>query len=124
MVAKFKKKDVFLRILTGSVAGICNGLLGGGGGMIVVPMLTYVLKKENHVSHATAILIILPMSIISGVLYLILGSFDFETGLPTTLGVIVGGVVGAFLLKKISSKGLTILFSVVMMTAGVKMLFF
>ena len=124
MANSVRKNDVVLRIITGSVAGICNGLLGGGGGMIVVPMLTYVLKKENHVSHATAILIILPMSIISGVMYLIFGSFEFSSGLPTTLGVIVGGVIGAFLLKKISSKGLTILFSVVMMTAGVKMLFF
>ena len=92
--------------------------------MIVVPMLSFALKKEQHVSHATAILVILPMSIISGILYLTFGNFELSSGLPSGLGVVIGGIIGALLLKKISSRGLTVLFSVVMIAAGGKMLFF
>ena len=121
---KTKKNQNFLKILTGSVAGIANGLFGGGGGMIVVPMLNYLLKYENKQSHATALLIILPLSIVSGLFYAIFGNFNVNSGLPTAVGVVIGGAIGAFLLKKLSSRIIVVIFSVAMAIAGIKMLVF
>ena len=123
-VNKKVKNSVFISIITGAVAGLINGLFGGGGGMVVVPMLTKLLKYKSKNSHATAILIILPLSIISGILYLTFGSFDFGVGFPVIIGIIVGGVLGAILLSKLSSKWVMIIFSIVMAVAGGKMLFF
>ncbi len=111
-------------VLTGVFAGLVNGVFGGGGGMIVVPMLVYLLKKEPKVAHATAILLILPMSITSGLFYAAFGSFRAEAGIPVTIGVVAGGILGALLLGKMSSKFIVALFSAVMAAAGVKMLFF
>lgn len=111
-------------VLTGVFAGLVNGVFGGGGGMIVVPMLVYLLKKEPKVAHATAILLILPMSITSGLFYAAFGSFRAEAGVPVTIGVVAGGILGALLLGKMSSKFIVALFSAVMAAAGVKMLFF
>lgn len=111
-------------ILTGGLAGIFNGLFGGGGGMIVVPMLVFLLKKEPKVSHATAILIILPLSILSGIFYVSFGAFELNIGIPTTIGVITGGVLGALLLSKLSSKKITLIFTLVMAFAGLKLLAF
>lgn len=119
-----KKPKFFYYILTGVLAGFINGLFGGGGGMIVVPMLVLLLKKYPKIAHATAILIILPLSLVSGIFYAIFGSFDLAQGVPTSVGVIIGGVLGALLLSKLSSKWITIIFSVAMAVAGVKMLFF
>ena len=110
--------------LSGAVAGLINGLFGGGGGMIIVPALTMLLKREEKKAHATAILIILPLSILSGLFYASFGSFDLRVGVPVLIGVTVGGGLGALILSKISSKWLTIIFTLVMMGAGVKMLFF
>lgn len=121
---KVKKNQNLMRILTGSVAGIANGLFGGGGGMIVVPMLNFLLKYENKHSHATALLIILPLSIVSGLLYTIFGNFNINSGVPTVIGVVLGGIIGALLLKNLSSKVIVIIFSVVMAIAGIKMLVF
>jgi uncharacterized membrane protein YfcA len=118
------KKTVVYSILTGALAGLANGVFGGGGGMIVVPMLTHLLKYENKVAHATAILIILPLSIVSGIAYCVFGNFDLNDGLPVCIGVFIGGIAGAILLSKLSSKVVTIIFSVLMAIAGVKMLFF
>ena len=120
---KDKKMNLFA-IITGLIAGLVNGVFGGGGGMIVVPMLTNLLKCKQKLAHATAILIILPLSIVSGLFYAAFGDFNLRVGLPTGLGVIVGGIVGALLLKKLSSKIVVVLFSVLMAAAGVKMLFF
>ncbi len=118
------KKERILSVMAGSLAGVINGLFGGGGGMIVVPFLTLLLNRNSQRAHATAILIILPLSIISALFYASFGSFDVGIGLPVLVGVVCGGVLGAFLLKKLSSKWVTGIFSIVMLAAGVKMLFF
>lgn len=111
-------------ILTGSFAGLINGLFGGGGGMIVVPMLTWLLKRESRRAHATALLIILPLSLISGLFYAIFGNLQLNVVLPVTIGVVGGGIIGAFLLSKLSSKWIIIIFAIMMAVAGGKMLFF
>lgn len=92
--------------------------------MIAVPLLKGVLKKPTKKAHATAILIILPLSVISGIIYASFGSFDLSIGLPTTFGVLVGGIVGAFALSSLSSDTVTLIFNVAMAAAGAKMLFF
>ena len=117
-------KEKVIQIVFGAIAGVINGLFGGGGGMIIVPTLCLLLKRDPQKAHATAILIILPLSIISGLFYASFGSFNLSVGIPVGLGVVIGGILGAFLLSKLSSKWLVTIFSIVMMGAGVKMLFF
>ena len=121
---KQSKHKVLFEVITGISAGLINGMFGGGGGMVVVPMLVDLLKKEPRIAHATAIMIILPMSVISGLFYASFGSFELKIGIPVSVGVVVGGIVGALLLGKLSSKWIIAAFSAVMAAAGVKMLFF
>ncbi len=118
------KNKKWIALVAGCITGLVNGLFGGGGGMIVVPFLTGLLDCAPKKAHATEILIILPISIISGLFYLAFGSFNVGMGLPVGLGIVVGGGIGALLLSKLSSKWVTIIFSVVMAIAGVKMLLF
>ncbi|MBR2614462.1 MAG: sulfite exporter TauE/SafE family protein [Clostridia bacterium] len=123
-IKKGSKLEKIVMILAGIITGFINGIFGGGGGMIIVPILTFLLSKKNKIAHATAILIILPMTIVSAIFYLVFGSFKWDIGLPVGIGVIVGGVIGAFLLKKLSANWVNILFIIVMLFAGGKMLFF
>ena len=118
------QKDKAFSLIPGAFAGCINGLFGGGGGMIVVPMLNYLLQRSEKKAHATAILIILPMSILSGILYACSGSFKLGVGIPATIGVTIGGIAGALLLKRLSSHWVSIIFSVIMAIAGLKLLFF
>lgn len=118
------KKEKIFAVITGVFAGVVNGLFGGGGGMIIVPLLIKLLKFEERYAHATAILLILPLSLISGLIYASFGSTTFSVLIPAGLGVVGGGVLGALFLKKLSSKWITGIFSVVMLVAGVKMIFF
>ena len=118
------KGRFWVKICVGAAAGLISGLFGGGGGMVVVPCLKYLLKYETGSAHATAIAVILPLSVLSGIFYTAFGSFVWGTAVLVTFGVTAGGVVGAILLKKLDSKPITLIFSVVMAAAGVKMLFF
>lgn len=119
-----KRLKIAQCIFTGVVAGFLNGLFGGGGGMVVVPMLTFMLKREQKKAHATAILIILPMSIVSGLLYASGKTLEPSVALPVSVGVTAGGILGALALKKLSSKWVGIIFSIAMAAAGLKMLIF
>jgi len=117
-------KDKLTLTLTGILAGVANGFFGGGGGMLVVPLMIFLLKREPKRAHATALLVILPLTIISGLIYAVYGNFHFGVGLPAGLGVIAGGVIGALLLKRINNAWLTKIFAVIILAAGVRLLFF
>lgn len=118
-----RKNDKLPLVAAGLFTGLACGLLGGGGGMIVVPFYSRILKKEVRVSHATAILVILPVTVVSGLMYAAFGAFDPVPGIPAAIGVVVGGALGALLLKKMPPARVMRLFGLVMLAAGVKMLF-
>ena len=115
-----RKNRPLLSAIFGVAVGAANGLFGGGGGMIAVPALT-LLGVPSKKAHATAIAIILPLSLISGAVYLAKGAADPSVILPSCAGVFVGGIVGALLLKKINSRGLSLLFYALMIAAGLKL---
>ncbi len=115
----------FLRVLfyvfVALAVGFVNGFFGGGGGMLLVPLLIYAFSLPEQKAHATAIPIILPISIASGLTYIFKGVFSLGTFIPVTLGVVAGGVVGALLLKKLPPFITSVVFSLLMIVAGVRM---
>lgn len=117
------KKVVIIGLIGGLIVGFLNGFFGGGGGMIVVPLLMFLLHLEEKKAHATAIFVILPLCVISSLVYILQGSINWAQLGFCTIGFVIGGVVGALILKKINNKVLRIIFSVIMVGAGIKMLF-
>lgn len=118
MVKKNNFKQIIILALCGAVIGIVNGFFGGGGGMICVPVLKYILNLEEKQAHATAIFIMLPISIASAIIYITTGNFMLFDTLYTAIGVIIGGVLGAIVLKKSSNKAIDIIFASIMLIAG------
>ena len=92
--------------------------------MIVVPLLCSVMKLEEKKAHATAVAVILPVSIVSAVVYLMKVPYDIPSGLFVTLGVVSGGVIGSYLLKVAPTGVVSIVFSLMMLVGGVKLAFF
>ncbi len=110
-------------IATGSAVGLINGFMGGGGGIFVVIALTLIVGMHQKYAHATAILIILPVSIVSATVYIIGGNVNWLMTLFATIGVVTGGIVGAFALKKLDDKWLKLVFAFILLLAGVRMFF-
>ena len=73
---KMKLKKI-LSIILGLACGLINGFLGSGGGIIAVQSMEK-LGKDSKKSHATALLVILPLSIISAFVYYRNGSIVFD----------------------------------------------
>ncbi len=107
--------------LFGILIGFVNSLLGAGGGMIAVPLLNN-LGLDEKASHASAVAVILPLTIISAVIYLIkdyVNLADAVWFLPTG---VLGAFIGSFLLKKISPLILKKIFAIFMLYAGIRLL--
>jgi len=109
-------------LLIGIFTGFANGLFGSGGGTIAVPMLQSVGLDEKG-AHATAILLILPVSLFSFAFYAWKGLYDFSVLIPTALGVTAGGTLGARLLGRLPVKTVNIIFAFLQAAAGLFMFF-
>ena len=110
------------KVFVGLAVGVANSLFGGGGGMLAVPLLQ-TTGYDNKRAHATAILIILPVSLFSFLLYFTRGLYDFSVLVPTALGVTLGGALGAKLLGKLPVKTVNFLFALLQLTAGAFLFF-
>ena len=108
----------------GLFIGFINGFFGSGGGMLCVPLLEKALKEETKRAHATAILVILPISIASAVMYLLGGYWDTGVVLTASLGVVLGGIGGALLLKILPSEIVGLIFALMMVGVGIKLVAF
>ena len=109
------------RLACGTAVGLANSLFGGGGGMIAVPLLQKTGLEEKR-AHATAILLILPVSLLSFILYVWQGLYDASVLIPTALGVTAGGFLGAKLLGRMPVKTVNLVFAALQAAAGVFLL--
>ena len=119
-----KKKVNFVKQATaGALTGAVNGIFGGGGGMVAVPLLSKMLGYEDKESHATAIFVIAPVCAASAIIYIINGYAHLDIIIPAAIGTVAGGFVGAYSLSKFSSAAVNYIFIAIMFAAGIRMLF-
>jgi len=116
-----KKKPALPLALGGLAAGLINGLLGSGGGMIAVPVLEHAGVNESN-AHATSVAIMLPLSAVSALFYLRGGSVTFADALPYIPGGIIGALLGVLLLRRVRPSLLRRLFGVVAVYSGLRIL--
>lgn len=119
--AKLIKRYVKYAV-TGLVTGAANGLFGSGGGTIAVPAMVLLLGADDHKAHATAISIILPLTVVSSIFYISNNYVDWDLTIKVVLGGLAGGYIGARLLQVCSSKLLRRIFAVFMIVAGIRMI--
>ncbi len=119
-----KKIKTWQIILFGALIGVINGFFGGGGGMIVVPLLNKMFGMEQKKAQATALFVILPISLVSTIVYMCHNSIAFASGWPVILGIVGGGVIGAKLLNKLNNKVVKYIFIIFMLLGGIGILIF
>lgn len=121
-IQKKKRPNFFVGLITGAIIGFINGFWGGGGGMVCVPLLSTVMGLPEKKAHATTLLVMLPLSIASLFVYIYGGNMLWWEGIKIGVGFVVGGYVGALLLKKISNLWLSLIFSIIIIAGGLKLI--
>lgn len=108
------------KLLIGIFSGLICGMFSAGGGLILVPAFTHILKIEERKARATAAFSILPMVIASSIIYLKNDLINWKIAIYCGVGGIIGGAIGAFLLRKLPVKILKITFIVFLIYTAVK----
>lgn len=116
------KKKIYKLIACGCAVGTANSVFGGGGGMLAVPLLEKTGFPRRR--RTPPPLVILPVSLLTFILYAVRGIYDFSVLIPTALGVTVGGFLGAKLLGKLPRKTVGIVFGILQIVAGAWLFFF
>jgi len=78
-------------IAAGGCAGLINGLFGGGGGMVLVPLLCVLTDLEDREVFSASIAIILPICLVSLTATILNGSVPWAASLPYLAGSGLGG---------------------------------
>ena len=108
--------------IAGGAAGLANGLFGGGGGMVFLPILSRWGGLEQRKLYATCVGVIFPKCHVSAAVYLFRGGVSLGAALPYLAGGLIGGYLGGKLYGKVPTKALKWLFAAFLFYAGVKYL--
>ena len=87
--------------VSGALAGAVNGVFGGGGGMVLAPLLGSWCRVEEKRALANCVATILPCCVLSGGVYLLRTGLDWGMALPYLLGGLAGGFLGGKLFTKV-----------------------
>ena len=79
----------------GAAAGMLAGLLGVGGGVLLVPAYTALLRMPPKRAVATSLVAVAIFSVPAMITHTLLGHIDWAFALPLVVGVVPGAQVGA-----------------------------
>ena len=116
--------------ISAAVAGFMAGLLGVGGGIIMVPALYYAftvldfdIVTRMHLSVGTSLAIIVPTSIISTKTHMEHGAVDFEMVKSFGIFILIGVILGTFLVVNLNTPTLVLFFSIFAFMIGLFFIF-
>ena len=109
--------------IAGGAAGLANGLFGGGGGMVFLPILSRWGGLKSRQLYATCVAVIFPMCAVSAALWYWRAELSLLTALPYLLGGFAGGLVGGKLFKKVPNLWLRRIFALFLLYGGWRYLF-
>ena len=121
---------ILVMLAVGSIAGFIAGLLGIGGGMIIVPVVLWVLQMKGlggiehaqHLAVGTSFAIMVFTTFSSVMAQQRKGSVDWAVVRRMAPGMVVGVIIGSMLAKRLSNEALQIFFIVFVVLVALKTL--
>ena len=112
-----------LAIASGSVVGFSLGLVGGGGSILAVPLLVYVVGLDNpHVAIGTSAIAVALSAAANLAMHARAGTVKWHCASVFAVAGVVGAFLGSTLGKMMNGQRLLALFAVLMMVVGALML--
>ena len=115
-------KTILLLVLLGFVAGFLSGLLGIGGGVVKVPIMSLLLGIPMHSSVATSALMVAITTLTGSATHLVMGGVRYDVGLWLIPSVILGSYLGTRISVRLRSIILSRIFSLLLAFIAVRMI--
>lgn len=104
-----------LILICAFAAGLLGSLTGLGGGMIIVPLLVVAFKVNIHYAAGASLIAVIATSSGAAAAYVREGYSNVRIGMFLEVATTLGALLGAFLVAKVSSAGIAIIFGVVLL---------
>lgn len=117
-----KKNSILRTGIAGACAGTVTGLFGAGGGMILVPLLTWLTDLKDDDVFPASVSVILPICFISLGLTMSLNSLPWNILIPNLIGSTIGGILAGLLGRKIPTLWLHRLLGLLILWGGFRYL--
>ena len=109
-------------LILSAAIGLSLGLIGGGGSIITVPVLVYVLGVEVHDAVGMSLAVVGATSFIGFFLHYRRGAVQLKTGLIFGAAGVIGALLGSPLTRLLSPSALMLTFATLMLVIGILML--
>lgn len=106
-------------IIFGALSGFINSLFGAGGGILTVPYLKSRGLSQKS-AQASALAVLLPVSVINTVIYYLNGYFSISDGICFVPFGFLGALTGVFIVNKIPNRILNLIFSIFLLYTGIR----
>jgi uncharacterized membrane protein YfcA len=115
--------NVWLGMVLSLFIGVFSSLVGIGGGLIHVPVLTYLFGFPVHIATATSHFVLVFTSLAGVAMHVIDGTWPAHLlrDLCLAAGVVAGAQLGAFLARKISSRWIVLGLAAALGLVGVRL---
>ena len=113
-------------IVIGLLGGMLSGMFGIGGGVLMVPLMVFLLSFSQHQAQGTSLAVLsFPVAFIAAYNYYKSGEnvVDWKFALIIAVSFILGGYLGSKLAISINQTMLRKLFSIILIIAAIKMFF-
>lgn len=110
-------------LVSGLAGGALGGLLGVGGGIVMVPLITRLSKLTQHQAHGTSLFAIIFTALAGSVTYYSHGYADFKVALIIAASAIFTASLGALFAHSLSERKLRRAFGLFLMFASLMLLF-
>lgn len=108
--------------LSGLCAGILNGLVGAGGGMVLVPLMSLLTDLPQQQLFPCSVAILFPVCIVSLLFAEGWDVFSFWQALPYLIGSLIGGVGAGLWGKRIPVLWLHRILGILILWGGIRYL--
>ncbi len=111
-----------LQIAATAVAGLFGGLLGVGGGLVNVPVMTKIGKIPFKAAAATSTLVIGFTALMGSVVFFFSGSIRMDLPAHVVVGSLIGAMIGPKLSSRIHSRWLNWIFITLLLVSSIRMM--
>ena len=117
------RKESVLRAIgifcTAGLCGVAAGMVGIGGGVLLVPLLSLLFGFSQHRAQGTSLIALIPPTgLLAFLAYWKAGYVDLHTGALLVPGVFVGGILGGMLARKLNPRRMAEVFAALMFVLG------
>ena len=116
------RNTLLLPALFGLLAGTLGGVMGVGGGLVLVPLLTHVLRQSQHEAQGTSLAFIIVTALIASIPYLRNEAIPWSLVGVLAVGAVPGVITGAAIAKRTPAKRLQLWFGIVILATGARLL--